>query len=172
MNKLFIQEEVIEKIKEANDIVDVISESVPLKKSGKNYWGLCPFHQEKTPSFSVTRDKQLFKCFGCGEGGNVITFVMKSKNLPFNEAIKVLAEKANITLEQNEGDRIRQEKSQVYYKMHVDAARFFFRNLNNHKEIKAYVYNRGITEKSIRSFGLGYALNSWDSLLKYLKSLK
>lgn len=172
MNKLFIQEEVIEKIKEANDIVDVISESVPLKKSGKNYWGLCPFHQEKTPSFSVTRDKQLFKCFGCGEGGNVITFVMKSKNLPFNEAIKVLAEKANITLEQNEGDRIRQEKSQVYYKMHVDAARFFFRNLNNHKEIKAYVYNRGITEKSIRSFGLGYALNSWDSLLKYLKSMK
>lgn len=172
MNKLFIQEEVIEKIKEANDIVDVISESVPLKKSGKNYWGLCPFHQEKTPSFSVTRDKQLFKCFGCGEGGNVITFVMKSKNLPFNEAIKVLAEKANITLEQNEGDRIRQEKSQVYYKMHVDAARFFFRNLNNHKEIKAYVYHRGITEKSIRSFGLGYALNSWDSLLKYLKSMK
>ena len=169
---MFIQEEVIEKIKEANDIVDVISESVPLKKSGKNYWGLCPFHQEKTPSFSVTRDKQLFKCFGCGEGGNVITFVMKSKNLPFNEAIKVLAEKANITLEQNEGDRIRQEKSQVYYKMHVDAARFFFRNLNNHKEIKAYVYNRGITEKSIRSFGLGYALNSWDSLLKYLKSMK
>ncbi len=169
---MFIQEEVIEKIKEANDIVDVISESVPLKKSGKNYWGLCPFHQEKTPSFSVTRDKQLFKCFGCGEGGNVITFVMKSKNLPFNEAIKVLAEKANITLEQNEGDRIRQEKSQVYYKMHVDAARFFFRNLNNHKEIKAYVYHRGITEKSIRSFGLGYALNSWDSLLKYLKSMK
>lgn len=172
MNKLFIQEEVIEKIKEANDIVDVISESVPLKKSGKNYWGLCPFHQEKTPSFSVTRDKQLFKCFGCGEGGNVITFVMKSKNLPFNEAIKILAEKANITLEQNEGDKIRQEKSQVYYKMHVDAARFFFRNLNNHKEVKAYVYNRGITEQSLRSFGLGYSLNSWDSLLKHLKSMK
>ncbi len=172
MNKLFIQEEVIEKIKEANDIVDVISESVPLKKSGKNYWGLCPFHQEKTPSFSVTRDKQLFKCFGCGEGGNVITFVMKSKNLPFNEAIKILAEKANITLEQNEGDKIRQEKSQVYYKMHVDAARFFFRNLNNHKEVKAYFYNRGITEQSLRSFGLGYSLNSWDSLLKHLKSMK
>ncbi len=172
MNKLFIQEEVIEKIKEANDIVDIISESVPLKKSGKNYWGLCPFHQEKTPSFSVTRDKQLFKCFGCGEGGNVITFVMKVKNLPFNEAIKLLADKANITLEENEGQKKYQETIDVYYKMHIDAARFFFRNLSNHKEIKSYFYNRGITEQTLRTFGLGYALNSWDSLLKHLKSLK
>lgn len=171
MNKLFIQEEVIEKIKEANDIVDVISESVPLKKSGKNYWGLCPFHQEKTPSFSVTRDKQLFKCFGCGEGGNVITFVMKSKNLPFNEAIKLLADKANITIAENEGEKQHRDTLELYYKMHIEAARFFFQNLNNHKEIKDYFYRRGIKEQTIRSFGLGYSLNSWDSLLKYLKSL-
>ena len=102
---MYVAEEIIEKIKESNDIVDIISESVPLKRVGRNYWGLCPFHNEKTPSFSVTREKQLFKCFGCGEGGNVITFIMKSKNLAFNEALRLLAEKANITLEETAENR-------------------------------------------------------------------
>ncbi|MBO1263849.1 DNA primase [Proteiniclasticum sp. SCR006] len=168
---MYVAEEIIEKIKESNDIVDIISESVPLKRVGRNYWGLCPFHNEKTPSFSVTREKQLFKCFGCGEGGNVITFVMKSKNLEFNEALRFLADRANITLEESAENRKKNEKLEMYFKMHVDAARFFFRNLKDYKEIRDYFYKRGITDQTIRSFGLGFALNSWDSLLKYLKSM-
>lgn len=168
---MYVAEEIIEKIKESNDIVDIISESVPLKRVGRNYWGLCPFHNEKTPSFSVTREKQLFKCFGCGEGGNVITFIMKSKNLDFNEALRLLADKANITLEETAENRKSNEKLEVYFKMHVDAARFFFKNLKDNKEIREYFYKRGITDQMIRSFGLGYALNSWDSLLKYLKAM-
>ncbi len=168
---MYVAEEIIEKIKESNDIVDIISESVPLKRVGRNYWGLCPFHNEKTPSFSVTREKQLFKCFGCGEGGNVITFIMKSKNLDFNEALRLLADKANITLEETAENRKSNEKIEVYFKMHVDAARFFFKNLKDNKEIREYFYKRGITDQMIRSFGLGYALNSWDSLLKYLKAM-
>lgn len=168
---MFVAEEIIEKIKESNDIVDIISESVPLKRVGRNYWGLCPFHSEKTPSFSVTRDKQLFKCFGCGEGGNVITFIMKNRNLDFNEALRLLADKANITLEESAESKKNYDKLEVYYKMHIDAARFFFRNLSDHKEIREYFYKRGITEQTIRSFGLGFALDSWDSLLKYLKAM-
>ena len=168
---MYVAEEIIEKIKESNDIVDIISESVPLKRVGRNYWGLCPFHNEKTPSFSVTREKQLFKCFGCGEGGNVITFVMKSRNLEFNEALRFLADRANITLEESAENRKKNEKLEMYFRMHVDAARFFFRNLKDHKEIRDYFYKRGITDQTIRSFGLGFALNSWDSLLKYLKSM-
>ena len=168
---MYVAEEIIEKINESNDIVDIISESVPLKRVGRNYWGLCPFHNEKTPSFSVTREKQLFKCFGCGEGGNVITFVMKSRNLEFNEALRFLADRANITLEESAENRKKNEKLEMYFRMHVDAARFFFRNLKDHKEIRDYFYKRGITDQTIRSFGLGFALNSWDSLLKYLKSM-
>ena len=88
-----ISEEIIEKIKEQTDIVDVISESVKLKRAGRNFIGLCPFHNEKTPSFSVSQDKQIYKCFGCGEAGNIFTFVMKTKNLPFVEAVKYLGDK-------------------------------------------------------------------------------
>ena len=91
-----IPEEVIEKIKEQNDIVDIISENVRLKKSGRNYMGLCPFHNDKSPSFSVSSEKQIYKCFSCGEAGNVLTFVMKYKKLTFLEAAKYLADKANI----------------------------------------------------------------------------
>lgn len=167
---MYVSEEIIEKIKDSNDIVDVISETVPLKKSGKNYWGLCPFHNEKTPSFSVTQEKQLFKCFGCGEGGNVITFIMKTRNLGFNEALRILAERANIPFEETPEKKREKDRLEVFYKMHVDAARFFFQNLTNNKDVREYLYRRGIKDQTIRSFGLGYALNSWDSLLKYLRS--
>lgn len=166
-----ISEEIIEKIKEGNDIVDIISESVKLKRVGRNYWGLCPFHSEKTPSFSVTRDKQIFKCFGCGEGGNVITFIMKHRNLEFHEALKFLAERANITLEESPERKRAQDRQDIYYRMHVEAARFFFKNLQNQPEIRQYLYQRGMTDHTIRTFGLGFALNSWDSLLKYLKAM-
>lgn len=168
---MFISEEVIEKIKDGNDIVDIISESVKLRKVGRNYQGLCPFHSEKTPSFSVSQDKQVFKCFGCGEGGNVITFVMKNRNLDFNETIRFLADRAHITLEENEELKKTNEKRDVYYKLHIEAARFFFNNLKEDKDMRAYFYKRGMTDYTIRTFGLGYALNSWDSLLRYLKAL-
>lgn len=168
---MFITEEVIEKIKESNDIVDIISEHVKLRKVGRNYQGLCPFHSEKTPSFSVSQDKQVFKCFGCGEGGNVITFVMKTKSLDFNETIKYLADRAHITLEENAERKKSNERRDVFYKMHVDAARFFFKNLTENKDMRDYLYKRGMTDYTIRTFGLGYAQNSWDSLLKYLKAM-
>lgn len=171
MKNLFITEEVIEKIKESNDIVDIISEHVKLRKVGRNYQGLCPFHSEKTPSFSVSQDKQVFKCFGCGEGGNVITFVMKTKNLEFNETIKYLADRAHITLEENAERKKSNERRDIFYKMHVEAARFFFKNLTENKDMRDYLYKRGMTDYTIRTFGLGYALNSWDSLLKYLKAM-
>ena len=147
MNALYVSEEIIEKIKDSNDILDVISETVPLKKSGRNYWGLCPFHNEKTPSFSVTQDKQLFKCFGCGEGGNVITFIMKTRNLGFNEALRILAERANIPFEESPEKKREKDRLEVFYKMHVDAARFFFQNLSNNKEVREYLYKRGIRTK-------------------------
>ena len=136
---MFITEEVIEKIKESNDIVDIISEHVKLRKVGRNYQGLCPFHSEKTPSFSVSQDKQVFKCFGCGEGGNVITFVMKTKNLEFNETIKYLADRAHITLEENAERKKSNERRDIFYKMHVEAARFFFKNLTENKDMRDYL---------------------------------
>ncbi|AYE33347.1 DNA primase [Clostridium septicum] len=165
-----ISEEILEKIKEQNDIVDVISESVRLKRSGRNFSGLCPFHNEKTPSFSVSQDKQIYKCFGCGEVGNVITFVMKTKNLPFVDAVKYLGERVNITIEdEKKGKSPITKKKELLYNLNVEAARFFFRNLVNDNEAKEYFLNRGIKEETIKRFGLGFAKDSWNSLLLYLK---
>jgi DNA primase len=163
-----ISEDVIQKVKEANDIVDIISESVKLKRAGRNYSGLCPFHHEKTPSFSVSSDKQIYKCFGCGEAGNVITFVMKTKNLTFPEALKLLADKANIDLELD-NDRDNKNSFEKLYKLNVDAARYFFKSLQENSNAKKYLLNRGITESTIRKFGLGFSLDSWNGILKYLK---
>lgn len=163
-----ISEDVIQKVKEANDIVDIISESVKLKRAGRNYSGLCPFHHEKTPSFSVSSDKQIYKCFGCGEAGNVITFVMKTKNLTFPEALKILADKANIDLELD-NDRDNKNSFEKLYKLNVDAARYFFKSLQENSNAKKYLLNRGITESTIRKFGLGFSLDSWNGILKYLK---
>ena len=160
MGKLLaIPEDVIERIKEQNDIVDIISEKVKLKHSGKNYLGLCPFHNEKTPSFSVSVDKQIYKCFGCGEAGNVITFVMKTKGLSYVESIEYLGERANISIEQGQDKKIK-DKKDILYKINVEAARFFFNNLNKNLEEKEYFLKRGITEATIRRFGLGSTICS------------
>lgn len=165
-----ISEEVLEKIKEQSDIVDVISETVKLKRSGRNFSGLCPFHNEKSPSFSVSQDKQIYKCFGCGEAGNVITFVMKNKNLPFVDAVKYLGERVNITIEDGLGKRNKTtEKKEMLYKVNVEAARFFFSNLMNTKSSKEYFLNRGIKEETIKKFGLGYAKDSWNNLIFHLR---
>ena len=165
-----ISEEILEKIKSQNDIVDVISERVRLKKAGRNFTGLCPFHNEKTPSFSVSQEKQIYKCFGCGEAGNVISFVMKDKNLPFIEAVKYLSNRANIPLKLGNGEQSQSNrKKELLYKVNVEAAKFFFSNLMNNQNAKEYFLNRGIKEETIKKFGLGYANDSWNSLMFYLR---
>lgn len=163
-----LSEDLIEKIKTENDIVDVISEDVRLKKSGSNYFGLCPFHKEKTPSFSVSQEKQIYKCFGCGETGNVITYVMKRRNLEFIEAVKFLAERVNIIID-TEGSK-NTDKLDIYYRINVDAAKYFFQALRNNIDAYGYFTNRGILGKTINKFGLGYSYDSWTGLLDYLKS--
>ncbi|HEY8890434.1 MAG TPA: DNA primase [Clostridium sp.] len=165
-----IAEDVIRKIKEQNDIVDVISERVKLKKVGRNYTGLCPFHNEKSPSFSVSQDKQIYKCFGCGEAGNVISYIMKDRNVTFPEAARVLAERANISLEvDNEENNLQKSMYKKMHNINVEAARYFYDNLRKDKKAEIYFSNRGITEVTMRKFGLGFSFDKWDGLLIYLK---
>lgn len=166
-----ISEETLQKIKDENDIVDVISEYVRLKRAGNNYLGLCPFHHEKTPSFSVSRSKQIYKCFGCGEAGNVISFIMKHRNLSFIEAVKALADRANIVIDgDNPINNAQNNKKQKLYKINTEAARYFFRNLNNNSKGKNYFIKRGISEVTIRRFGLGFARDDWKGVYGYLRS--
>lgn len=165
-----ISEEIVQRVKEQNDIVDVISESVKLKRSGRYYTGLCPFHHEKTPSFTVTPDKQIYKCFGCGEAGNVITFVMKNRNISYTEAIELLAERANIDIHyNNETENLERNINEKYFKLNREAARFFYINLQRNSKALAYLSNRGVGKETIRDFGLGYSLDNWNALMNYLK---
>ena len=165
-----IPEEIIDKIKENNDIVEIIQEKVNLKRSGANFTGLCPFHSEKTPSFSVSRQKQIYKCFGCGEGGNVITFIMKTQKLNFEESIRLLAQRAGIEIpEENEeqtGVRLAKETIENINRI---AARFYFDHLRSNQKARSYFLNRGIEEATITKFGLGFAPDSWDALYKHLQ---
>ena len=165
-----IREEVLERIKQENDIVDIISENVRLKKSGRNYVGLCPFHNDKSPSLSVSQDKQIYKCFSCGEAGNVITFVMKYKKLTFQEAAKYLADKAGIPLETgNSRESQITKKKDLLYKVNTEAARYYFYNLQRTSFAKEYFLKRGIKEEVIKRFGLGYAQDGWHNLIAYLR---
>jgi len=167
---LQIREEVIERIRQDNDIVDIISENVRLKKSGRNYVGLCPFHNDKSPSLSVSQDKQIYKCFSCGEAGNVITFVMKYKKLTFYEASKYLADKAGIPLELGNAKESQiTKKKELLYKVNTEAARYYFYNLQRTSFAKEYFLKRGIREEVIKRFGLGYAQDRWHDLIMYLK---
>ncbi|SFC63179.1 DNA primase [Clostridium uliginosum] len=165
-----IPEEVIEKIREQSDIVDIISESVRLKKSGRNYIGLCPFHNDKTPSFSVSQDKQIYKCFACGEAGNVFTFIMKQKKLTFVETAKYLADKSNIPLNLQGQERPQvSKKKEMLYNVNVESGRYYFANLQRIMVAKDYFLNRGIKEETIKKFGLGYSNDSWRDLINYLR---
>lgn len=165
-----IPEELIEQIKEQNNIVDIISEDIHLKKTGRNYFGLCPFHNDKSPSLSVSEDKQIYKCFSCGEAGNVITFVMKYKKMSFIEALKYLADKAGITFDTGyKEDKELIKKKNAVLKINVETARFYFKNLQSSKKAKDYFLNRGIREETIRRFGLGYAPLGFNNLLNYLR---
>lgn len=167
-----ISEDLIEKIKQENDIVDVISDVVKLKRTGRNYVGLCPFHNDKNPSFSVSQDKQIYKCFSCGEAGNVITFVMKNRNLQYIDALKYLGERVNISLDLSKGKEVSAitRKKDALYKINVESARFFFKNLTEDRIAKEYFSNRGIKDTTIRKFGLGYAKDGWHNLDYFLKN--
>ncbi|MTI66011.1 MAG: DNA primase [Firmicutes bacterium] len=165
-------EETIEEIREKNDIVDVISEYVNLKRTGSNYKGLCPFHNEKTPSFVVSPSKQIYHCFGCSEGGDVIKFIMEYQNLDFIEALQLLAERVNINLDDKKLKRNSKEnkKRKRLFEINREAAIYFYKNLFNNKKAYNYLLNRGIDKKTIKSFGLGYAKSDWEDLKKYLKT--
>ena len=152
------------------DIVDLVSESVRLTKKGRNYWGLCPFHSEKTPSFSVSADKQIYKCFGCGKGGGAINFVMELDNLPFRDAVAVLAKRAGLEVPDSgysAGAKERREKLLAIYKQ---AARTFHQWLYAPEgaEGLAYLQRRGLSRRTLTSFGLGFAPNRWDALIQAL----
>ena len=168
-----IPPEKIEEIRSSNDIVDVISQHVRLKKRGKNYVGLCPFHQEKTPSFTVSAEKQVYHCFGCGKGGNVFTFVMEIEKVSFTEAVRSLAEKVGITIRVTEADQQQESESEALYNVCRLAGLFFYNNLTKTEEGKValeYFHGRGFSDETIRTFGLGYSLNSWDGLLSHAKA--
>ncbi len=165
-------EEIIQKIKEENDIVDIVSEVVTLKKTGKNYLGRCPFHNEKTPSFTVSSEKQIYKCFGCGEAGNVISFVMKTRNMAFPEAVKLLGEKVGIVVDDADSpgkSSAANEKFKRMYNINIQAARYFYTNLKRFKAPYEYLKGRGITDETIKKFGIGFALDNWQGIRSYLK---
>ena len=169
-----IAEETINEIRQRTDIVDLISEYVQLNKQGRNYLGLCPFHQEKSPSFSVSTDKQVYHCFGCGAGGNVFSFLMEIEGLSFQEATIKLADKANIEL----GDSLTLSKAKSVpddIKQMIEAhqllSKFYHHLLVNTKEGQnalEYLLARGFSKQSIEKFQIGYALNSWDFDYKFL----
>lgn len=168
----FIDENTIEEIKNRADIVTEISNYVDIKKIGANYKGLCPFHSEKTPSFTVSPQKQIYKCFGCGEGGNVINFIMKIEGLSFPEACKKLGDSYGVVIE-NKGrlDDARVEKLDMMYQINRELALFYMKNLSDSKNAMSYLIKRNINSKIAKKFGIGYGKNSWDDAVNYLKKL-
>ena len=154
-------EEIIEEVRQSNDIVDVVSQYMNLKRSGRNYFGLCPFHNEKSPSFSVSPDKQIFHCFGCGVGGNVISFIMKIEGINFVEAVQMLAERVNIQLPtlNNSGDSIKEELKAKVYKVNEFTAQFYHKNLysSNAKIAQEYVKKRKLTNETLEAFQIGFS---------------
>lgn len=166
----FYSQEVIEEIRSQNEIVDLISSYLSLKKQGKSYFGLCPFHNEKSPSFSVSFEKQIYYCFGCGAAGNVITFVMQMEHYDFPEAIKFLAERVNYDLPESNNPETQKKIAykKKLLKINVEAAKFFYKNLIQSKECLNYLSKRGIENRTIKKFGLGYADGN---LIAHLKNL-
>jgi DNA primase len=169
-----IPESKIEEIRQAVDIVDVISQHVQLRKRGKNFIGLCPFHSEKTPSFTVSEEKQIFHCFGCHTGGNVFKFITEFHKISFVEAVQELAEQQGITIEFDKAEYTEQQSEQeVLYDINTEAARYFLNNLLNDDEgefPRKYLQERNIKLQTLRSFGLGYALKGWENFINYAKS--
>lgn len=167
-----INDNVLDEIRDRADIVDLIGEYVDLKRSGSNYMGLCPFHSEKTPSFSVSPSKSIFKCFGCGVGGDVITFIMKRENLNFPEAVEFLSEKYNVRLsEYKDENKEARDKRNRLYDINREAAMHFLNNLSSSPKAQKYLRDRGLSDKTIRAYGLGYSKDSWTDLYDHLTKL-
>ncbi|SEF73228.1 DNA primase [Butyrivibrio sp. Su6] len=173
---MYYSDEIIEEVRSRNDIVDVVGQYVHLQKKGSNYFGLCPFHNEKSGSFSVSSHKQMFYCFGCGAGGNVITFLMKYDNLTFQEAVKQLAERAGIKLPEQDDSpaaKAARDKKQILYDINKEAAKYYYYQLRGRTGQKGMEYfkSRKLTDETMQHFGLGYANVTSDDLTKHLKSL-
>ena len=171
---MYYSEDLVEEIRSSSDIVDVISSYIKLDRKGNSFFGLCPFHNEKTPSFSASRHKQMYYCFGCGVGGNVFTFIMSYENFTFVEAIKFLAERSNIKLPEIEYSKEAREKADLksnLFEVNKLAAKYFYFQLKNKQGQRAYEYlkERQITEEMIVGFGLGYSNQYKDDLYQYLR---
>ena len=172
---MYYPEELIEEVRTKNDIVDVISGYVRIQKKGSNYFGLCPFHNEKSPSFSVSQSKQIFYCFGCGAGGNVITFLMEYENATFQEAVKILADRAGINLpemEYNEEARQKESRRARLLEINKEAARYYYYMLRDSRGRTGYQYlsGRSLTDETMKKFGLGFADGSSSDLTAYLRA--
>ena len=168
-------DDIIEEVRQKNDIVDVVSQYVKLTRKGSSYFGLCPFHNEKTPSFSVTPGKQMYYCFGCGAGGNVFNFIMEYENYTFGEALKHLADRAGVELPQIEYSKEVREKAQERAELlefNKQAAQYFYYQLRTEKSAQGYQYltGRGLSEETMRKFGLGYSDKFGGGLYQFLKS--
>src|SRR6266851_9237075 len=166
-----------EKVKQQADIVRVVGEYVRLKKTGKDFSGLCPFHQEKTPSFTVSPIKQIFYCFGCGKGGDVFNFIMEMEKCEFSEALRLVAEKCGISIprpkERSPGERKENQQRATLVEMHREAQTFFVMQLEGTlegKAARAYLEDRGMDKDAISRFGIGYAPSGGDFLLRHLKA--
>ncbi len=166
-----IPDHIIDQIQDRTDIVEVISRFIPLKKAGKSYKAPCPFHHEKTPSFIVSPDKQIYHCFGCGAGGNVFSFLMRYENLQFPEVVEMLAEKAGIMLPR---DSLQKSQTNSFadqlYKINELACQFFQICLKNSASAKEYLVSRGIGDETAKKFKIGYAPDSWEALLNFFKN--
>ena len=157
----------LDELSDRSDIVDLVSSYVALTKKGGNYFGLCPFHNEKTGSFSVAPDKQIFYCFGCHKGGGALQFVMEIENLAFPDAVRFLAKRANMEVPEDDTGREESRRRQRVLALNRDAARWFYQNLSRPEgaAVAAYLEKRKITPKTATNFGLGASLDSWDALL-------
>ena len=172
---MYYPDELVEEVRMKSDIVDVISGYVKIQKKGSSYFGLCPFHNEKSPSFSVSPSKQMYYCFGCGAGGNVFTFIMEYENYSFPEAIKLLADRAGVNLpeaEYNEEARRKESQRARLLEVNKEAAKYFFYQLRSERGQMGYQYlrKRQLSDETIRKFGLGFANVTSDDLVRYLKS--
>ncbi len=169
----FIDDRTIEEIKDRADIVSVISSYMDLTRAGANYKGLCPFHGEKTPSFTVSPNKGIYKCFGCGEGGNVINFVMKMDGLSFPDAVKKLADQFGVRIQENtKYNTGKKEKKEQIYQINREVAYTYMKNLGKSNKASSYLHRRGITPDVSNKFGIGYSEDSWDTVVNHLKSAK
>ena len=167
-----LPERFLDELLARTDIVDLVSESVRLTKKGNSYWGCCPFHSEKTPSFHVVPDRQMYKCFGCGKGGGAVNFVMELENLPFKDAVAVLAQRVGMQVPELGSSPGARERRDKILTINRQAARAFHRWLHGPEgaEGLAYLQRRGLSKRTLTNFGLGFAPNGWDSLITELSA--